>query len=63
MHTATVTKILLSLKKVLERSNRTEDLALLSAKAAGMNFNIDSFGTSRIGPAKRVSFVIDYSGR
>jgi hypothetical protein len=62
MHTATVTKILLSLKNILQSSNRTEELAMLLDKASKMNFNIESFGSRRTGPAKQVSFVIDYSG-
>jgi hypothetical protein len=62
IYIATVTKILLSLKKALQSLNRTEDLAMLSAKATALNFNIESFGSSRVAPQKRVSFVIDYSG-
>jgi hypothetical protein len=63
MHTATVTKILLLLHKRFLDSNRKTDNALLSAIAKKRLFDIDTVtGTRNTAAAKRVSFVIDYSG-
>ena len=63
MHTATATKILLSLQKRMLDANRKTDSALLSAIAKRRNFDIEAVtGTRNSATAKRVSFVIDYSG-
>ena len=63
MHTATTSKILLTLLRLLlSSSSNIEDLEKLKQIAAAHSFDLDQTTGTKVTASKRVAFVIDYSG-